>query len=164
MMILKNSYELPAIIVVFCLRIILIVFCVFGGVVWAVPGSEIHGRVVIIVHPDNPYKNISLRQLRAIYSMRMREWPNGHPVRVYVLPGNSEIHHRFCRDLLKVYPHQLQKGWDRMVYSGAGKSPVVVHDQQSLLETVAREPEAIGYYLLDSEEAPESVKVLSLSE
>ncbi len=80
-----------------------------------------------------------------MFTMRLREWPGQQPVRVFVLKQDNATHITFCKDILNVYPHQLQAGWDRLVYSGTGTAPETLQNEQEMLEAVARTPGAIGY-------------------
>lgn len=120
-------------------------------------------EISVIVNAKVEEQVLSLQELRAIFSMRLKTWPDGTPIKVYVLEGESDTHYRFCRNLLKVYPHQLQKGWDRLVYTGTGKAPTSVKDAERMRELVAQEPGAIGYMaaaFLD--QVPESVNIRSI--
>ncbi|HET8707383.1 MAG TPA: hypothetical protein VFM46_13850 [Pseudomonadales bacterium] len=99
----------------------------------------------VIVNSSSGADAVSLSEVRAIFSMRLRRWPNGLPVTVYILKSDSVTHSDFCKNILNIYPHQLQATWDRMVYSGTGKAPIVVNSEAEMREMVAATPGAIGY-------------------
>jgi ABC-type phosphate transport system substrate-binding protein len=115
------------------------------GVTYA-PYSAAAGGVEIITNADHANVPLDRPLLRAIFMMRMRLWPDGAPVRVYVLTDSSEVHDQFCREDLGTYPYVLRGVWDRMVYTGTGLAPVTVNSQQELIEKVRSTPGAIGYY------------------
>ena len=46
-------------------------------------------------------------------TMRINQWPNGVPVRVFVLPDNERLHQRVVKGILGLYPYQLRRAWDR---------------------------------------------------
>ena len=83
--------------------------------------------------------------LRAAFTMRLRQWPDGKPLRVFVLPDNHPLHDRFCRELLGTYPYVLRNAWDRMVYTGTGFAPVTVSSEEEMRRRVQATPGAIGY-------------------
>ena len=115
-------------------------------------------RATVIVNPGVEQDAISLNGLRAIFGMRHRKWNDGSLVRVFVLDRDEEAHRRFCTDVLHVLPHQLQRSWDRLIYSGAGQAPIRVASEEEMLEMIAATPGAIGY-LLDKPDA-EQVQIL----
>jgi len=52
-------------------------------------------------------------QLRATFSVRQTKWPDGTPLRVFVLPDRHALHIRFTKEVLGGYPYQLRSTWDR---------------------------------------------------
>ena len=88
---------------------------------------------------------VDLHTLRAIFGMRLTEWPNGTRITVYVMDPDSDLHNRFAKRKLQLFPYQLTQAWDRLVFSGTGQAPLQVRSaiemQRRLLET----PGAIGY-------------------
>lgn len=101
--------------------------------------------IILVVNDSVEIEKISIDSLRAIYSLRQLSWPDGVEVTAFVLDIDGDIHRQFCRDLLKVYPHQLKKGWDRMEYTGRARGPQIVQSEQMLLDLVKQIPGAIGY-------------------
>jgi len=77
--------------------------------------------------------------------MRLTSWPDGTPIRVFVLPDKHPLHVRFSKEILGVYPFQLRAAWDRLVFSGTGLTPHVVETVDEMLERVQVTPGGIGY-------------------
>jgi len=116
---------------------ILLCLCLLGGAkAWA---------VVIIVNPNVSVTTLSQNAVRAMFAMKLLEWPDGQPVRVFVLPDDNPLHRAFCKEALDVYPYQLRQTWDRLVYSGTGQAPTEVGSEQEMLRKVASTPGALGY-------------------
>lgn len=105
--------------------------------------------VEIIVNPDIASIQLDRDLLRAIFTMRLRSWPNGPPVRVFVLPDSDPVSDRFYREQLGMYSYVLRSAWDRMVYTGTGLAPTVVHSEEEMRERVLSTPGAIGYVSRD---------------
>lgn len=99
----------------------------------------------VIVNSGVTIDSIGRQYLLSVFSMRVRSWPDGQPVRVFVLPEHHDIHRDFVKRELKVFPYQLKTMWDRLVFSGAGQSPVVVESQEEMIERVSVTAGAIGY-------------------
>lgn len=121
--------------------------------------AELHAQQVI-VNPDVKEQTLSLNGVRAIFFMRLVQWPNdGTPIKVFVLPDNSPLHIQFSKNQLNVFPRQLRRSWDRLVFSGTGQSPIVVESEQEMRKRVTNTPGAIGYV----QEIKEDDAVLPLS-
>ena len=92
--------------------------------------------------------------------MRLHAWPDGVPIKVFVLKDRDPIHIAFCKKVLNVFPHQLRWAWDRLVFSGTGQAPFQVDSEETMRAKVASTPGAIGY--LKRTLINGSVRVLSI--
>ena len=101
--------------------------------------------VEIIVNPAVSSVQLDRDVLRAIFTMRLRSWPDGPAVRVFVLPDGDPVSDRFYREQLGMYSYVLRSAWDRMVYTGTGLAPTVVRSEKEMRERVLATPGAIGY-------------------
>lgn len=121
-------------------------------VLWVCSGS---GQAVeMITHPGVAVKTLPVNVARSMFGMRQVQWPDGTPVRVFVLSEQLALHSVFCRELLNIYPYQLRQSWNRLVYSGTGQAPVEVASEQEMLTRVAATPGAIGYVNKVNSDAP----------
>ena len=77
--------------------------------------------------------------------MRKLVWPGGQTIVVYALPNHSELHQKFSKEILKIFPYQLERTWKKLAYSGLGKIPIVVNSVTELKQAVKVTPGAIGY-------------------
>ena len=101
--------------------------------------------VQILVNPDQASVPLDRDLLRAIFTMRLRSWPNGPPVRVFVLPDSDPLSDQFYREQLGMYSYILRAAWDRMVFTGTGFAPTIVRSEEEMRERVRKTPGAIGY-------------------
>lgn len=99
----------------------------------------------VITSPDRQGMVLERPVLRALFTMRMRQWPDGSAVRVFVLPDSDPVHERFCREWLNTYPYVLRNTWERGVFTGTGFAPEQVGSQQEMIDKVRRTRGAIGY-------------------
>ncbi|GJL76473.1 hypothetical protein [Nitrosomonas sp.] len=124
-------------------RVKSILYCIL--LFLAIGKAHANGHYEVVIHPDVDQETISVNVLRAIFSMRMKTWPNGKIIKVYVLPDNHPLHHDFAKEKLSVFPYQLRSTWDRLVFSGTGQAPITVSSNKEMLEKITNTPGAIGY-------------------
>ncbi len=98
-----------------------------------------------IANPTVNPKFINRQTLRSVFTLRVRTWPDGTPVRVFVLDDSDERHAAFCTDVLGTFPYILRRAWDRNLFSGTGLIPETVKNESEMLQKVADTPGAIGY-------------------
>ena len=128
------------------LKLNAICFCVLLSCFLFVTAEvQAHEHYHIVTHSDVSEKSVSVNVLRAIFSMRLRNWSDGSLIKVFVLADNDDLHHDFSKERLNVFPYQLRLAWDRLVFSGTGQAPVSVSSYEEMLAMVAGTPGAIGY-------------------
>jgi len=101
--------------------------------------------VDVIVSPSLISTKFDRSLLRAVFTMRLRQWPDGSPIRVFVLPDHDPLSDQFYRERLGMYSYVLRRAWDRMVFTGTGLAPTVVQSEREMIERVRSTPGAIGY-------------------
>ena len=90
--------------------------------------------------------HLNKEQLRRIFFSRQTHWPDGAPIRAFVLPDKHPLHIRFSKEILGFYPYQLRSVWDRMLYSGTGVPPITVKNIEEKRNKIEQTPGAIGYF------------------
>ncbi len=118
--------------------------------------------VEVITYPGTDVSYLSKNLLRSVFSMRLRTWQDGVPIRVFVLPDDAPLHSIFAKKKLNLFPYQLRSAWDRLVYSGTGQAPLVVHSEEEMREKIATTPGSIGY--LNENKIDGSVQVVHINE
>lgn len=113
--------------------------------------------IEIVVNQSVPTQQSSLNKTRAIFTMRQRFWPSGEQIKVFTLADQSPIHKAFTKNKLQMFPHQLRRVWDRMVFSGTGQAPIALENEQQMLDKITNTPNAIGY--LNSELENEKIRI-----
>lgn len=99
----------------------------------------------VIVSPSLQSVTLDRSLLRAVFTMRLRQWPDGSPIRVFVLPDDDPLSDQFYRQRLGMYSYVLRRAWDRMVFTGTGLAPTVVETEERMRELVRTTPGAIGF-------------------
>ncbi len=99
----------------------------------------------IIVSPEHAEVPIGRDFLRALFTMRLRAWPDGTAVRIFVLADDNPVHDQFCREQLGMYPYVLRNIWDRLEFTGTGFAPTLLRSEDEMRRQVMATPGAIGY-------------------
>lgn len=115
--------------------------------------------IVLVVNPQITEHQISQSTVRTIFGMRLYNWKD-YNIKVFVLPDDDPVHSMFSKQILGMFPHQLRWAWDRQVFSGTGRAPIVVRNEDEMRQSVASTPGAIGY--LRRSQVDGTVHVLSL--
>lgn len=111
----------------------------------------------IVVNQSVPLGKYSLIQTRAIFTMRQKFWSNGEKIKVFTLVDDHPAHKSFVKNNLQMFPHQLRRVWDRLIFSGTGQAPIIVSTKEEMLGKIANTPSAIGY--LDDSTENEKIRV-----
>jgi hypothetical protein len=122
-------------------------FCVWLLILtlWTTTVLPLESDVEVVLNDSVEQRVLSVTTLRAIFGMRLRTWPDGTAIQVYVLYDDSPLHLAFCKKVLNIFPHQMRLAWDRLVFSGTGQAPHQVNSEKEMLFRVATTPGAIGY-------------------
>lgn len=126
-------------------------------ILWMTTPLSAASGAEVVVNESVDQQTLSVTTVRAIFGMRLRTWPDGAPIRVFVLYDNHPLHIAFCKEVLNVFPHQLRVAWDRLVFSGTGQAPYQATSVEEMRLLVATTPGAIGY--LGEDMIDESVHV-----
>lgn len=101
--------------------------------------------VAIYTHDSVKDDFLTRPVLRSVFTMRARTWPDGTPVRVFVLGDDDPLHVRFCQEWLGTFPYVLRKSWNRSTYTGTGLVPRTVATIEEMQRLIDRTPGAVGY-------------------
>lgn len=102
-----------------------LLFCLLiNGLLAAVAHAQTADPVMVaIAYQATNEETIPRASLRAIFGMRLQNWPADTLIRVFVLRDDAPEHATFSKTVLQVFPQQLRMAWDRQVFSGQGRYP-----------------------------------------
>lgn len=112
----------------------------------------------ILLNNDVSVATLDFTYLNQIFAMQVRKWPNGQAIQVYSLPNSNNLHREFVIERLRIQPHQLDRIWNRMLFTGTGKPPTVVSSEDDMLNMIRSNSGAIGY--VSSDYPADGVKLL----
>ena len=112
--------------------------------------SAVHAQpqdagVQVIAHPSVDGRFLNRDYLRSVFTLRVRTWPDGEPVRVFVLEDASAVHGLFSREVLGTFPYVLRRTWDRTTFAGTGLVPEQVESLEEMRRKVLSTPGGVGY-------------------
>ena len=116
--------------------------------------------VYAVVNQNTTQQVISRNGLSAIFKMRLRHWKDGSPVTVFVLEDENPLHKLFCKQILNVFPHQMRRSWNKLVFSGTGQAPIVVNNKAEMIEKISTTPGAVGY--LSGQDLTDNIRILNI--
>ena len=134
--------------------------CVVGFINIAF-ASKAAADVSVVTHKQVTIDQLTRNQLRRIFTMRQSVWPDGQPIVVYVLSSEDEVNKSFCKQVLQMFPYQLERQWNRLTYSGVGEPPVIVGSVEEMKRMITETPGAIGYLPDSSFTADDQINVLA---
>ncbi|MDU0353461.1 substrate-binding domain-containing protein [Paraglaciecola aquimarina] len=106
-------------------------------------------EVKVIVNSSVMTVDLSDTQIRRIFSMRQTVWADKQPITVIVLSNEHKTHQLFSTKILGVFPYQLERIWNKLVYSGLGDAPIRVSSEAQMLALISQRPGAIGYVMTE---------------
>lgn len=112
--------------------------------------SALSKELTIQIIAGSAIDAVSERQLQRYFSLRQKLLPNNQPVTLVRLPMESSITMQFTNRVFEVYPYQLQRIWDRQVYSGKAKAPASAKSEHELIGLIANTPNSLGYISADT--------------
>lgn len=116
--------------------------------------------VIPVINGTNQQDTISRNGLSAIFKMRLLRWNDGSAVTVFVLNDDDQLHKQFCKQILNVFPHQMRRNWNKLVFSGSGQAPILVESKEEMIEKIASTPGSVGY--LNLNDLTNSIKQLNV--
>lgn len=133
---------------------------VAAGFLCMAPAAWGEDLVLAIARHAGATVQLSRTAVAAIFGMRMTTWPDGTPIRVFVLKDEDPLHILFCKQVLHVFPHQMRAAWDRLVFSGTGRAPETVETMAEMRSRIAATDGGIGY--LNKEMIDEKLAVIPI--
>jgi hypothetical protein len=142
--------------------------CFLSGILllfsFALYAQENNGKSLVIV-TSKSNEALTLQDVKRLYSLKQKFLPNKKRAKLTMLPIDGATTLEFTQSLYGLYPYQLQRIWDRAVFSGRGKAPTLKENTQTMLSFIDANNDALGYMFVDESERTqmeESYHVLSL--
>lgn len=120
--------------------------------------SIVFADILVIGNRDLPANSLSRDELSRIYVGKTKYLSSGAKVLPVDQRLGSMIREKFYNDLFQKSESEMKAYWSRIIFTGQGYPPIQENDDTSVLETVSKNPNSLGY--IDRSALNDSVKVL----
>ena len=117
-----------------------------------------HADFYLVVQSTNPQPSLTQKEAVDLFMGRNRAFRNGNLAQVFDLPRDSTQRADFYQRLTGMGPAQVNSYWARLMFSGQTMPPQSVADEAAMIDTVKRNPNAVGW--LQKEPADKQLRVL----
>lgn len=117
-----------------------------------------HADFYLIVQTTNPQSSLTKKEAVDLFMGRNRAFRDGTLAQVYDLQPDSELRADFYQRLTGMGPAQVNSYWARLMFSGQTMPPKAVADEAAMIDTIKRNPSAIGW--VRKEPADRQLRVL----
>jgi hypothetical protein len=125
----------------------------------AEPAKPNEIALAVIVHPKNPIKKLSFKQLRAYLQLERKMWPNNKAVVIFLPTRKSDAYEILLKKLYRKSHKRLQKYWIRKQFAGdIPTKPSYVPNAKAAGKQVAKTLGAIS--VVPAKQVPKGVRVL----
>ena len=100
-------------------------------------------EIIIVANSGVQESVVSAYDLKQIFLRKKKNLAGG--VVTIAVQKKTDIHAEFLRKFIKKTPSQFKRYYKKMIFSGKGKSPLVLQDDAAMLSWVAQTPGAMGY-------------------
>jgi len=136
------------------LRIVL-PFCLVSTIALS---SVSQAGIAIVVSPDNKTQAMSKEEVSRLFLKKNKNFKSGVKAEPLDQGKGNEVRKIFYKKVVNKEPGQLTSYWSRMVFTGKGMPPKVAGNDESIINSVSKNVNAIGY--IDSAAVDKRVKVL----
>lgn len=114
--------------------------------------------IVVIGNRDLPANSLSRDELSRIYLGKTKYLSSGAKIVPVDQRSGSMIREKFYNDLFQKSESEMKAYWSRIMFTGQGYPPIQENDDSSVLETVSKNANCLGY--IDRSALNDTVKVL----
>lgn len=120
--------------------------------------SSAMAEILVVVNPRSPLTRLEPEQVSQLFLGKTTEMPGVGPVTTYDLPEDSPLRERFYNQISQRTVNQMKAYWARQVFTGKGRPPRQMRDNQEVKRSVAALSGGIGY--IDKSALDDTVKVV----
>src|SRR5882757_2194540 len=121
------------------------------------PAPAADDAVVVIIHKDN-LQQVDQNFVVAIYSGRLKGWPDGSPVFPLDQSDGTSVREAFYMNFVGRTAANMQAVWAQNIFSGKGLPPKIAAPDSEMKRIVSTNRNAIGY--IRASAVDDSVRVL----
>ncbi len=131
---------------------------IFSAVLIVLFSSISSAEIAIICNPSVSITGIDVNTASNIFLGKSDDLGGGIKVKPIEHEEGNDVKIQFHKAVTKKSAAQLKSYWSRLLFTGKGKPPKEVFDDDEAKELIANDPSLISY--IDKASADDSVKVL----
>ncbi|MBI5141546.1 MAG: hypothetical protein HZA20_05050 [Nitrospirae bacterium] len=107
--------------------------------------GDVESVIAIVVHKSNT-ENITVDGIKEIFLGQRATWASsGAGIRVVLQPKNSSPNRAFNRLLFNDSGYKMSWQWVENIVTGLVPAPATLHNDEEVIDSISRDPAAIGY-------------------
>jgi ABC-type phosphate transport system substrate-binding protein len=114
--------------------------------------------VVIVVHPNNN-STFDAKSIKGAFLGKTTKFSNGQRVAPLMQSEGSDVTKIFHEKVMDKTASQFKSYWTKRLFTGKGKPPPEVSNDQAVIDKISTNPDAIGF--IDSANVSDKVKVIA---
>lgn len=114
--------------------------------------------VAVIVAPANASPVLTQTQAAQIFLRKLATFPNGTEAMPVDQPEELGVRGQFYQYVVGKTHSQMSAYWSKMIFTGQGRPPAEIGDNERIKKFVISHPNAVGY--IDKKAVDSSVRVL----
>ena len=114
--------------------------------------------VAVVVSQNNTTQTMSIEEVRRLFLKKNKSFKSGVKAEPLDQVKENKVRNMFYKKVVNKGPSQLTSYWSRMIFTGKGTPPKVAGNDESVINSVSKNVNAIGY--IDSASVDKRVKVL----
>ena len=135
-----------------------LLFAILILLITSLPQQQARADVAVIVAPANVSPALTPLQAAQIFLRKMATFPNGSEAMPVDQPEELGVRSQFYQYVVGKTHSQMSAYWSKMIFTGQGRPPEEVGDNERIKKFVISHPNAIGY--IDRKAVDSSVRVL----
>lgn len=116
-------------------------------------------KVVVIVNAKNA-QTLSVTDVKNIYNDNVVNWSNGARITAYDLPMKAEARETFSQKVLGTSTRDAATEWANKKITNTAKNPPATKPESVVVNSVAKDVDAIGYVSASVAAGKEGIRVL----
>lgn len=117
-----------------------------------------YADIYVVTSARSSVKSASIKDIQALYMGRKRNLAGADGAHAIDLPRDSVLRQHFYSTLTGMTPAQVSSYWARLMFTGQTMPPISFATEQTVLDYLQRNPDAVGY--VGAEPTDSRVKVL----
>ncbi|MBC7750647.1 MAG: phosphate ABC transporter substrate-binding protein [Candidatus Saccharibacteria bacterium] len=114
--------------------------------------------LVVVSSIQNPLSSLTIKQVAHIFLGQARAFPNGDKATPINQTENSVIYNEFYTTMTGKEATLLKVYWSRMIFTGKGRPPLEVQNDEMVKKLLINDASAIGY--INKSAIDHNIKVL----